>query len=103
MPEWRGRVSVWWNYDKYSAGATVNYVDSFDQLYGAIAEVASHTTLDLQASYDVTDNSGITIGALNVTGEDPPWSDSEPEGYAFAAAGHSPVGTVLYGNVNIRF
>ena len=57
MPEWRGRVGLWWNYDKYTAGATVNYVDSFDQLYGVIAEVASHTTLDLQASYDLTDNS----------------------------------------------
>jgi len=103
MPEWRGRVSLWWNYDKYSAGATVNYVDSFDQLYGAIAEVASHTTLDLQASYDLTDNSRITVGALNVTDEDPSWSDSEAEGYPFAAAGHSPLGTVLYGNVSVRF
>ncbi len=103
MPEWRGRVGMWWNYDKYTAGATVNYVDSFDQLYGAIAEVASHTTLDLQASYDLTDNSRVTVGALNVTGEDPPWSDSETEGYAFSAAGHSPVGAVLYGNVSIRF
>ena len=103
MPEWRGRVSLWWNYDKYSAGATVNYVDSFDQLYGAIAEVASHTTLALQASYDLTDNSRITVGALNVTDEDPSWSDSEAEGYPFAAAGHSPLGTVLYGNVSVRF
>ena len=103
MPEWRGRVGLWWNYDKYTAGATVNYVDSFDQLYGVIAEVASHTTLDLQASYDLTDNSRITVGALNVTGEDPPWSDSESEGYAYAAAGHSPVGAVLYGNVKVRF
>ena len=103
MPEWRGRVGLWWNYDKYTAGATVNYVDSFDQLYGVIAEVASHTTLDLQASYDLTDNSRITVGALNVTGEDPPWSDSEPEGYAYAAAGHSPVGAILYGNVKVRF
>ena len=102
-PEWRGRVGLWWNYDKYTAGATVNYVDSFDQLYGAIAEVASHTTLDLQVSYDLTDNSRITVGALNVTGEDPPWSDSEAEGYAYAAAGHSPVGAVLYGNMTIRF
>jgi len=103
MPEWRGRVGLWWNYDKYTAGATVNYVDSFDQLYGVIAEVASHTTLDLQASYDLTDNSRITVGALNVTGEDPPWSDSESEGYAYGAAGHSPVGAVLYGNVKVRF
>ena len=102
-PEWRGRVGMWWNYDKYTAGATVNYVDSFDQLYGVIAEVASHTTLDLQASYDLTDNSRVTVGALNVTGEDPPWSDSETEGYAFAAAGHSPVGAILYGNVTVRF
>ena len=103
LPELRGNVSVWWTYDKYSAGATVNYVDSFDQLYGAVAEVDSHTTLDLQASYDLTDNSRITVGALNVTDEDPPWSDSETEGYSFATAGHSPWGTVLYVRATVRF
>ncbi|MDB4797022.1 TonB-dependent receptor [bacterium] len=103
MPEWRGNVSAWWSYDKYSAGVTCNYIDSFDQLYGAIQEVESHTTLDLQASYNVTDNLRVTFGALNVTDEDPPWSDSESEGYSYSTAGHSPVGTVLYGRVAVRF
>ena len=103
VPEWRGNLSVWWNYDKYSAGATVNYVDSFDQLYGVIPEVDSHTTLDLQATYDLTDNSRITVGALNVTDEDPPWSDGEPEGYSYGTAGHSPWGTVLYARATVRF
>ena len=103
VPELRGNLSVWWNYDKYSAGATVNYVDSFDQLYGVIPEVDSHTTLDLQATYDLTDNSRITVGALNVTDEDPPWSDSEAEGYSYGTAGHSPWGTVLYARATVRF
>jgi outer membrane receptor protein involved in Fe transport len=103
VPEWRGNLSVWWNYDKYSAGATVNYVDSFAQQYAFIPEVDSHTTLDLQATYDLTDNSRITVGALNVTDEDPPWSDSETEGYSFATAGHSPWGTVLYARATVRF
>ena len=103
VPELRGNVSVWWNYDKYSAGATINYVDSFDQMYGVIPEVDSHTTLDLQATYDLTDNSRITVGALNVTDEDPPWSDSEAEGYSYGTAGHSPWGTVLYARATVRF
>ena len=103
MPEWRGRLGVWWNYDKYSVGATVNYIDSFDQLYGVVSEVDEHTTLDLQASYELTDNSRITVGALNVTDEDPPWSDSEAEGYAYNAAGHNPWGTVLYARATVRF
>jgi outer membrane receptor protein involved in Fe transport len=103
IPELRGNLSVWWNYDKYSAGATVNYVDSFDQLYGVIPEVDSHTTLDLQATYDLTDNSRITVGALNVTDEDPPWSDSEAEGYSYGTAGHSPWGTVMYARATVRF
>jgi len=103
VPEWRGNLSVWWNYDKYSAGATVNYVDGFAQQHGFIPEVDSHTTLDLQATYDLTDNSRITVGALNVTDEDPPWSDSETEGYSFATAGHSPWGTVLYARATVRF
>ena len=103
VPELRGNLSVWWNYDKYSAGATINHVDSFDQLYGVIPEVDSHTTLDLQATYDLTDNSRITVGALNVTDEDPPWSDGEPEGYSYGTAGHSPWGTVLYARATVRF
>ena len=103
VPELRGNLSVWWNYDKYSAGATINHVDSFDQLYGVIPEVDSHTTLDLQATYDLTDNSRITVGALNVTDEDPPWSDSEAEGYSYGTAGHSPWGTVLYARATVRF
>jgi len=102
-PEWRGRVGLWWNYDKYSVGGTVNYVDSFDQLYGVVSEVDEFTTLDLQASYELTDNSRITVGALNVTDEDPPWSDSEAEGYAYGAAGHNPWGTVLYARASVRF
>jgi outer membrane receptor protein involved in Fe transport len=104
-PEWRGRARIWWTYDKYSAGATINYVDSFAQYYRFVpeyTEVDEHTTLDLQASYDLTGNSRITVGALNVTDEDPPWSNSY-EGYAVATAGHSPLGTVLYGRVTIRF
>jgi len=103
MPEWRGRMGLWWTYDKYSVGATVNYIDSFDQYYGVVSEVDEHTTLDLQASYDLTDNSRITVGALNVTDEDPPWSDSEAEGYAYNAAGHNPWGTVLYARATVRF
>ena len=103
MPEWRGRLSLWWSYDKYSVGATVNYVDSFDQLYGVVPEVDEFTTLDLQASYNVTDNARLTVGAMNVTDEDPPWSDSEGEGYAYNAAGHNPFGTVLYARASVRF
>ena len=102
-PEWRGHMGLWWTYDKYSAGATVNYVDSFDQLYGVVSKVDEHTTLDLQASYNLTDNFRLTVGARNVTDEDPPWSDSESQGYSFAAAGHSPLGTILYGRITIRF
>jgi iron complex outermembrane receptor protein len=102
-PEWRGQASLFWHYEKYAVGATVNYVDSFDQLYGAVSEVDSFTTLDLQASYDVTDNSRLTVGAANVTDEEAPWSDSEPEGYAFSAAGHNPLGTMLYGRFEVRF
>ena len=102
-PEWRGRIGAWWSYDKYGVGATVNYVDSFDQLYGVVSEVDDFITLDLQATYELTDNSRITVGALNVTDEDPPWSDSEGEGYSFATAGHNPWGTVLYARATVRF
>ncbi len=50
VPELRGNLSVWWNYDKYSAGATVNHVDRFDQYYLVIPEVEYHTTLYLKST-----------------------------------------------------
>ena len=102
-PEWRGNTSIWWSYDNYGFGATVNYVDSFDQQWGAVSEVDSHTTLDLQATYDITDNAKLTLGSRNITNEDPPWSDSESEGYSYSAAGHDPFGAILYGNITLRF
>jgi outer membrane receptor protein involved in Fe transport len=113
-PEWRGNTSLWWTYDKYSIGATVNYVDSFDQenysdpgtrdWYGLTkAEVDSLTTLDLQASYQITDSALLRLGARNVTNEMPPWSDENPEGFALGAPGHSVLGAVLYANVSVRF
>ena len=70
--------------------------------YGNIVRLNT-LTLDLQATYDLTDNSRITVGALNVTDEDPPWSDGEPEGYSYGTAGHSPWGTVLYARATVRF
>ena len=103
VPEWRGNTSLFWYYDKYSLGATVYYVDSFDQLYGAVSEVDSHTTLDLHASYQITDAATLSLGAANVTDEEAPWSDSEAEGYSFSAAGHNPMGTMLYGRISVRF
>ena len=103
VPEWRGNTSLFWYYDKYSLGATVYYVDSFDQLYGAVSEVDSHTTLDLHASYQITDAATLSLGAANVTDEEAPWSDSEAEGYSFSAAGHNPRGTMLYGRISVRF
>ena len=103
VPEWCGNTSLFWYYDKYSLGRTVYYVDSFDQLYEAVSEVDSHTTLDLHASYQITDAATLSLGAANVTDEEAAWSDSEAEGYAFGAAGHNPLGTMLYGRVSVRF
>tara|TARA_Y100001934_G_scaffold171058_1_gene203017 strand:- start:1001 stop:3742 length:2742 start_codon:yes stop_codon:yes gene_type:complete len=102
-PEWRGNSSIWWSYDKYGFGATVNYVDSFNQRWGAVSEVDSHTTLDLQATYNIRDNAKLTLGSRNITNENPPWSDSESEGYSYSTAGHNPFGSILYGNITLLF
>ena len=103
FPEWRGNSSIWWSYDKYSFAATLHYVDSFDQRWSAVSEVDSHTTLDLQATYFVTDNAKLTLGSRNITNEDPPWSDSEYHGYSDSSAGHDPFGAIIYGNITLRF
>ena len=107
-PEWRGKSSLWWSYDKYSLGATVNYTDSFDQYYYpryglTESTVDDMTTLDIQGNYQITDTSTLTLGALNATNEAPPWVDDGPEGFALGVPGHSVFGTVLYGRVAVRF
>ena len=103
FPEWRGNSSIWWSYDKYGFVATLHYVDSFDQRWSAVSEVDSHTTLDLQATYFVTNNAKLTLGSRNITNEDPPWSDSEYHGYSDSSAGHDPFGAIFYGGITLRF
>jgi outer membrane receptor protein involved in Fe transport len=113
--DFKGQFTVGWEYRGIGAAATVNYMDSFDDNDGNGAFIGhtidSFTTLDLQVSYEykTEDTAGwrgylnqtkLTVGALNVTDEQPPFaSDTGSGNPGFLASTHDPRGRFYY----IRF
>jgi iron complex outermembrane receptor protein len=77
MPEWRGVFGVGYLVGGHTINANVNYVDSYLNDQSNNARVKSWTTLDLQYNYTWSGligsgNTTLTVGATNVTDEDPP-------------------------------
>jgi hypothetical protein len=77
-PELRANLGLGWAYDKHSANLFVRYVSSYDNdQYGQSIE--SSTTMDAQYSLDLGDwlkddtESTLTLGVVNLTGENPPF------------------------------
>ena len=84
IPDLKGYVGVDWSYDKLGAGVTVNYLSSYEDgylAYGAdgpgaagVPDIDSYVTLDLRLSYQLPYDVMASVGVLNVTDEDPPYS-----------------------------
>ena len=89
----------------YSATLTGNYIDSYEQYYtdwnDEISYVDSMLTWDAQFVYTGIDSLKITLGIENMFDEEPPFSNSETEGYDFAT--HDPRGRFIYGRLNWQF
>ena len=107
-PEWSGYGSLFWNYQRFTAGVTVNWVGSFaqqegyDPTYGfPRSTVADWVTVDLQASYAFPKDLTLTVGVHNVADEPPPFSASESEGYSFSY--HDPIGRYWYVEMSKKF
>lgn len=97
MPELRLNVGLDWSNGAHSASATVRHIDEYydDQ---NDADVDSMKTVDLQYSYDFSEFFGsqeslVTIGAINAFDEEPPLINSET---GYDSKVHSPVGQVFY-------
>lgn len=96
--EWRGTLRGLWSSGNHSANITGHYIDGFinDQVaIGASpASVGSHTTWDIQYSYDF-ESSGFnaTIGAINVFDRDPPPVSTF---FGFESQTHDPRGQIAY-------
>jgi iron complex outermembrane receptor protein len=102
MPEWRGSASVYWDYKKLSFGVTANYTGQYDQYYMASSKyIDAQLTYDLQASYELPYNSRLTVGVENVLDEDPPFSDSDSEGYDTSL--YDARGRFVYAQLSVKF
>ena len=80
IPVFKGNLSVFWDLKGFEFGVTANYTSSMqDDPLAATREISSYLTVDLQASYSITDskyawanNTKFTIGCLNVADTPPP-------------------------------
>ena len=123
--KWRFNTGLDWYMGNHSANITVRYWDNFetnaiDAVFAAIQgriqpgddpsdpdlrKIDSHTTVDVNYTYqlpDVLGASGITfsIGAINLTDEDPPVLNQGP---GFESKIHDPRGRVVYGSFRFAF
>jgi len=113
IPEWRSTATLSWLRGNHAANVIVRYIDSYEDdqncvLFDAAdasicregADIASHTTLDVQYSYAFPDLFGgedrptvVTVGAINLFDNDPPFLDT---GLGFDTKVHDPRGRLVY-------
>lgn len=109
LPEFKANWNFGWTKNRHAAIVTVRHVDSYDDdvpqsmLRGAFIgfhpEIDSHTTVDVQ--YNLTlpafgfqgEGSVLTLGAKNVTNEDPPFVNVDG---AYDPFTHDPRGRIWY-------
>jgi outer membrane receptor protein involved in Fe transport len=110
-PDWRATITGSWIIGEHSAVATLNLVPSYTddlnrQRLPVPPKVASYTTLDLQYSYQLrgllgNDNLAVlSIGAINVFDQDPPFVFDR---VAFDAKIADPRGRLIYVKTRLSF
>ena len=83
VPNFRGNTSLTWNYQKFGAGVTADYIAGFNDLAPSVVRVKQQTITGLQLSYDLPQATRVTLGANNVFDRNPPLTASTT-GYAEA-------------------
>lgn len=104
QPEMRWTLATNWTQGDYAANVAINYIDDFkgdaDSGFGD-KTVDSMTTIDAYLSYTGFENTQVTVGATNLTNEEPPFSHHEFIGYVNSI--HSGQGRFIYAKVNYHF
>ena len=70
FPEWRSNATVSWDMGNWSAAFSADYIGESESSSGEV-KWDSYKTYNLNASYDLSDYGSVTIGANNLTNEDP--------------------------------
>jgi len=103
QPQMRFTTSVDWVLDDVSARAAINYVDSFEQEASLKLnkKVDSMVTLDASINYFGFKDVVLTVGATNLTNEEPPFAYHDFMGFAVNV--HSGQGRFAYAQASYKF
>ena len=103
QPQMRWTTSVDWVLDDFSARAAINYIDSFEQEASLklSQKVDAMTTLDASVNYMGFENVTLTLGATNLTNEEPPFAYHDFMGFAVNV--HSGQGRFAYAQATYKF
>ena len=110
-PENRFVLSGGWELSDWGFNAAVNYIGSFEDLYGSpdydssTRDVDAFVTLNLQARYTGFEGLTLAVGLDNALDEEPPFAigDGDTDLYGYVSGVHDPRGRFMYGKVTYRF
>jgi outer membrane receptor protein involved in Fe transport len=100
VPHFRGNGSLAWNYQKFGAAVTADYIAGFPDAAPSTLRVKQQTVTGLQVSYDLPYATKVTIGANNLFDRNPPRTASST-GYAEQTAYFLP--RFLYLDITKKF
>ena len=103
QPQMRWTASIDWMLDDISARAAINYIDSFEQEASLklSQKVDAMTTLDASINYFGFEDLVLTVGATNLTNEEPPFAYHDFMGFAVNV--HSGQGRFAYAQASYKF
>lgn len=81
VPRVRGNASLAWNYQKFGATITGDYIRGFPDAAPSLLRVKQQVVTGLQLSYDLPSQTKLTVGANNLFDRNPPLTASST-GYA---------------------
>lgn len=116
-PEWRFNNQLGWSKDKFSVALTGRYIGETEDTIGGrdtanfscspaetsrVVKVDSYFELGLRSSYQITDQTDISLGIINLTDEEPAFSESSRWPW-YDQALYDPRGTRWYLSVSHSF
>ncbi|MFT7218415.1 MAG: iron complex outermembrane receptor protein [Candidatus Azotimanducaceae bacterium] len=98
IPELRSNTTFSWSNEAHSVNLVARYIDSYEEDGGA--DVDDWWIFDLQYNYNFSvfedDSATVTLGALNLTDEEPPFVSGGDNEFGYDTKTHDPRGRMLY-------
>lgn len=98
IPELRSNTTFSWSNEAHSVNLIARYIDSYEEDNGS--DVDDWWVFDLQYNYNFSvfddDSATVTLGALNLTDEEPPFVSGGDNEFGYDTKTHDPRGRMLY-------